>query len=104
MISGRMKWRLSLLRPVKTPDGMGGSKTSYQDAGSVWAEFRIPNFKETPAVGAVVGELVRLVSIRRRTDIRRGWRAQSEGRTYDILSAYDIDRETTMLVCREVTT
>jgi SPP1 family predicted phage head-tail adaptor len=102
MIIGRLKWRITLLQPVKTPDGMGGSKTTYQPVGKVWAEFRNPNVKEIPAVGTVVGDLVRLISIRRRTDIKRGWRAQNDGRTYDVLHTYDIDRETTVIVCREV--
>ncbi len=77
MIIGRMNWRITLLQPVKTPDGMGGYKTSYQPAGKVWAEFRNPNVKEMTAVGTVVSDLVRLISIRRRTDIQRGWRVQT---------------------------
>lgn len=102
MIIGRMNWRITLLQPVKNPDGMGGSKTTYQDAGKVWAEFRIPNTKEIPAIGTVVSDLVRLISIRRRTDIKRGWRVQNDTRTYDVLHTYDIDLETTVLICREV--
>ena len=104
MIVGRMSWRITLLQPVKTPDGMGGSKTNYQVAGKVWAEFRNPRAKEMTAVGTVISDLVRLISIRRRTDIKRGWRAQNNNRTYDVLHTYDIDRETTMLICREVVT
>ncbi len=104
MISGRMKWRITLLRPVKTPDSMGGAKSSYQAAGKVWAEFRNPNAKELTAAGTVISDLLRLVSIRRRRDIRRGWRVQHDGRSFDVLHTYDIDRETTMFVCREMVT
>jgi SPP1 family predicted phage head-tail adaptor len=99
-----MSWRITLFRPVKNPDGMGGAKASYQAAGKVWAEFRNPNAKELTAAGTVISDLVRLVSIRRRTDIRRGWRVQHNGRNFDVLHTYGIDRETTMLVCREVVT
>lgn len=102
MMIDRMRWRITMLQPVKTPDGMGGSKLTYQAAGKVWAEFRNPSTKEMTAIGTVISDLVRLISIRRRTDIKRGWRVQNDGRTYDVLHTYDIDRETTMLICQEV--
>ena len=102
MIIGRMNWRLSLLKPVKTPDGMGGFKTSWESAGSVWAEFRTPNTKELSAMGTMVSDLIRPISIRRHKDIRRGWRALNQGRTYEVLHTYELDLETTMLICREV--
>jgi SPP1 family predicted phage head-tail adaptor len=104
MIIGRMNWRITLLQPVKTPDGMGGSKTTYQSAGKVWAEFRNPNIKEMTAVGTVVSDLIRLISVRRRTDIQRGWRVQNDSRTYDVLHTYDMDLETTIIICRELVT
>ncbi len=104
MISGRMNWRVTLLQPVKIPDGMGGSRSDFQPVGKVWAELRNVNTKEVPAVGAAASDLVRQISIRRRADVRRGWRAQIGGRFYDVLNTYDINREATMLVCREVTT
>lgn len=104
MISGRMSWRITLLRPIKIPDSMGGSKSNYQAAGKVWAEFRNPNTKELAVVGTVISDLVRLISIRRHRDVRRGWRVQHDARNFDVLNTYDVDRETTMLVCREVVT
>lgn len=104
MISGRMNSRVTLLQPVKIPDGMGGSRSDFQSAGNVWAELRNVNTKEVPAVGAAASDLVRQISIRRRTDVRRGWRVQIGGRSYDVLNTYDINREATMLVCREVIT
>lgn len=104
MISGRMNWRVTLLQPAKIPDGMGGSRSDFKPVGKVWAELRNVNTKEVPVAGAAASDLVRQISIRRRADVRRGWRAQIGGRSYDVLNTYDINREATMLICREVMT
>ena len=53
-------------------------------------------------MGTMVSDLIRPISIRRHKDIRRGWRAMNQGRTYEVLHTYDLDLETTMLICREV--
>jgi len=104
MIIGRMNWRITLQQPVKLADGMGGSKSEWRDVAVVWAEFRIPNAKELTAMGTVISDLVRPISIRRRRDVKRGWRVLNDGRIYDVQHTYDIDFETTILVCREVVT
>ena len=102
MIIGKMNWRITLQRPVKIPDGMGGSKSDWQDIAVVWAEFRNPNMKELTAMGTVVSDLIRQISIRRRKDIKRGWRVLNNSRIYEVQHTYDINLETTMLVCQEV--
>ena len=102
MISGRMKWRITLMQPIKTPDGMGGSHSTWQEVATVWAEFRIPKAQELTAIGTVISDLVRQISIRHRKDVRRGWRVFNEGKTYLVQHTYDFDLETTVLVCQEV--
>lgn len=104
MIIGRMGWRIILQQPVKTPDGMGGSSSDWQDVATVWAEFRIPNTKELTAIGTMISDLIRQISIRRRRDVRRGWRVLNDGRIYLVKHTYDFDLETTVLVCQEVVT
>lgn len=114
MIIGRMDKRISLQAPAGIKDNQGGSNHNFIDVLKVWAEFRTPSVKELAATGTIVSDLIQQISIRRRTDVRRGWRILYETRdisgdptknitrTFKIQHAYDPDMQTTMLVCQEV--
>ncbi|MPM69781.1 hypothetical protein SDC9_116729 [bioreactor metagenome] len=103
MITGRLNKRIILKQPVKTPDGRGGYSTVWQDMGTVWAEFRKPSLQTAETTGTIVSELIREISIRFRTDIRKGWRVVYGGKIFSVEHPpYDYGRETTVLVCKEV--
>jgi SPP1 family predicted phage head-tail adaptor len=110
MIIGKLDKRIILQKPATLSDGQGGQKkdgTGWDDVSTVWAEFRTPNFKELTAAGTVVSEVNQLISIWRRNDIKRGWQVVYETiygtRIFKIQDTFDPDRETTILVCLEVT-
>ncbi|MBU2703880.1 SPP1 family predicted phage head-tail adaptor [Sporomusaceae bacterium BoRhaA] len=109
MIIGRMNKRIKLQKPNLIPDGRGGQKPApppapeYLDVATVWAEFRNPNFKELSAMGTAVSEMNQLTSIRRRTDIQRGWRFLYGTKKFNVLNTFEPDRETTMIVARDIT-
>jgi SPP1 family predicted phage head-tail adaptor len=107
MKAGKMRWRITLQKPDREPDGQGGYKkktgsTGFADAATVWAEFRTPNVKEQAATGTIVSDLIRSITIRRRADIRRGWHVLYDKRTFEVLHVYEYDSFTTALVCKEV--
>ncbi|MEN6567196.1 MAG: phage head closure protein [Veillonellales bacterium] len=111
MNAGNLNKRITLQKPDLESDGQGGRRkktggTGWVDVATVWAEFKAPKVKELAATGTIVGDLTREISIRRRSDVRRGWRAtytfKGITKTFDIQHVYDPDLETTVLVCREV--
>ena len=102
MIIGRMNRRVELVHQVAASDGQGGRTTTRVTVTTVWAEFRKPTLSVVEQNGALASEVTREISVRYRTDVRRGWRVICDGRTYDVLHTYDINREATIMVCREV--
>ena len=94
--------RIVLKQPVKVSDGMGGFKSTYEPAATVWAEFWKPTLTTAENTGTIISELIRKILIWRRTDIRKGWHVVYNGRTYSVEHAYDYEKNETMLVCREV--
>ena len=100
---GKLDKRITLQQPTKTADGRGGYKPGdWADVASVWAEFRTPNVKELALTGSIVSDLVRQIIIRRRNDVCRGWRVLYGTRTFEVQHTFDYDKQTTVLVCREV--
>lgn len=102
MIIGRMDKRITLQEPVKTPDGRGGYTTAWPDRATVWAEFRKPNVSTEIVAGAVSSDMTREISIRFRTDVKKGWQVIYGTRKFAVAHTYDYGRETTIMVCREV--
>jgi SPP1 family predicted phage head-tail adaptor len=105
---GKMDKRITLQKPNTVSDGMGGKKPAtgtdkWVDVVKLWAEFRTPNFKELVAAGTTVSELNQLISIWHRAGIERGWRILCGKRIFKIQNTFDPDKQTTLLVCQEVT-
>ncbi len=102
MIIGRMNKRIQLQEKIKTPDGRGGSKSSWSPVATVWAEFRKPNLDTMEQAGAIVSRMTQKISIRYRADVRKDWQVVYGNRIFDVLHTYDYGKEATILVCQEV--
>lgn len=102
MSVGKMDKKIILQKPVKVADGMGGSKTTWQDVTAVWAEFITPNVSTTVMQGTIASELMRKLSIWKRDDVRMGWRVLKGNKTYSVEHAYPYDDLHTTLICKEV--
>ena len=102
MSIGKMDKRIELKQNIRTPDGAGGYSTALTTVATVWAEEVKPSYRTLQEAGATVSELNRTFKIRARADVRKGWKAVLGTRTMDVQHAYDPDRTTTVLVCREV--
>lgn len=99
---GKLNELIELKQPTETGDGMGGWSTSFTTVDTVWAEFMKPRLATMQESGSVISEMVREIRIRNRTDVRKGWRVIHGSKTFDVEHAYDPDRDSTVIVCREV--
>ena len=99
---GRMDKLISLIEMVRTPDGAGGYSTVATTRATVWAEFVRPRVASLQETGTVISEMNREIKIRTRTDVKKGWKIAWGLKTFDVQHVYDLDRATTVLVCREV--
>ncbi len=102
MIIGRMNRRIELLKEEKLPDGVGGYVKSLKIVAKIWAEFRNTNFNTALKNADVVSDISREISIRKRSDVKKGWKISYKEDMYEVIHTYDISKETTMLVCREI--
>lgn len=104
MIIGRMDKRVILRRPIKADDGQGGKiKTDDPQGITVWAEFRKPSLQVVAVNGDVVSVMTREISIRYRPDVSRGWKLEYKNKVFEILGTYQPDKETTIMICKDVT-
>ena len=99
---GKLNELIELKQPTETSDGMGGWSASFATVDTVWAEFLKPRLATMQESGSVISEMVREIRIRNRTDVRKGWRVIHGAKTFDVEHAYDPDRDSTVIVCREV--
>lgn len=94
--------RITMLKPIKTDNGKGGQIITYAAGGQLWAEIRKPKFSTVDIAGVVVSDMTGEINIRHKVGIVKGWRVSYGPRTYSVEHVYDLDNETTVLVCREL--
>lgn len=102
MIIGNLKNRIGLQSPTDTDDGSGGYNTAYVSAGSAWAEIKTPRAATINAAGGIASELMREVKIRYRPAVQVGWRVTLGGSTYEVMHTYPVDRDWTIMLCKEL--
>jgi head-tail adaptor len=81
---GLLRQRATLLAPVRTADLAGGAALGYAAIATVWAFLE--GATASPAVvsgRAVARHRARLI-LRTRTDIKPGWQAHLDGRTWRV--------------------
>lgn len=88
---GALRHRVSLLEPVRTPDGGGGASIAYQQVGEVWAEVMTARPKETERTDALISLKSLTIRVRWRADVVPGWRVIHAGRTLRVTGVRDPD-------------
>lgn len=99
--AGRFRHRITLQRNVPTQATDGSNVDNWIDAGTVWGELLEIRGREYLAAAEAHAELTAKIKIRFRPDVVPEWRAQFEGRTFDIQHVADIKgrrRELELLV------
>lgn len=104
--AGDLNHHIILQSPNLIPDGRGGQKPGdggkWLDVATVWAMYKIPRAQTVQEVGSVFGELLREIRIRKRADVKKGWRVKDGNQTFLVENVYDIDRFETAIWVKEV--
>ena len=82
---GALRERITLLHPVRTPDGGGGHEVAYEDRGAVWAAV-----EDRPAglsrLGARRPRARRRFVVRAGTSVLYETRIRHDGETFRVVS------------------
>lgn len=105
MRAGKLRNRLTLQQPVRTPDGQGGFTLTWTDVATVWADIRQLAGREYLLAQQLGTALSHEVSIRYRADVIASWRGKDTDNTVlDIHSVSNPDglKRETLLLCEQV--
>jgi len=98
--------RITIQKPVKTSDSMGGFTETWYDVIPVWAAIWPKSAKETfKATEQVSGELTHRIRIRWRRGILPSYRIKYKTRYFNIVGPPinpDEDNEWLDIMCKEV--
>lgn len=76
--------RITFLREVTTPDGMGGSESTWTTIATVWAEIRPMSGREREQAQRLNAQANYVITIRNRSDIDETDIAEYKGERYNI--------------------
>lgn len=104
MRAGSLKYRLTLLEPVRTFDRMGAEATTYTATRTVWAERVRTSGSRSEEVGEHFADYVTEFNIRDAHTIAENWRVQQlGGHLYTVVAIVpNIDRGFITLKCERV--
>lgn len=85
------RYRVTLERPVATPDGAGGETETFETVRSVWARVRQNPRERGTQAGRRVNARDYTITLRRWTDIEPGWRVVFEGEPLAIESLTPVE-------------
>lgn len=98
---GALRARVTLQAPVRTQDDIGGAALTYADVAEVWAEIAAGAAGAADSFGALRSSASYRLSLRRRDDVRAGWRVRWGGRCFDVEAVRDEGARRIELVCTE---
>lgn len=104
MIAGRLKYRLTLLKPVRTFDAMGAEATTYEATRTVYAERVKASGNRSEEVGEHFADYSVEFNIRSAHPIEENWRVEQIGGYLYIVVAIipNLDRGYNTLRCERV--
>ena len=105
MNPGKLNHRVKITYVPSIDDGQGGKTQKGQtetELCSVWAMFEKPRTSTEVYQGGPASIVTQNVVIRRRDDVRAGYKLIDGAKTYRITNVYDVDTESTGLMVQEV--
>lgn len=84
---GALKAYVTLLEPIRTPDGMGGAALSWTPAGAVWADWEALSGALTGELDGAVARASYRLTVRAPCVAQPGWRIEYSGRTLRVEAA-----------------
>lgn len=88
--AGRLRHRIALQQNTPTQADDGSRVDSWTTVATVWGELLESRGREYLAAQEAHSELDAKIRIRYRPDVRPEWRAQFDGRTFDIQHVADL--------------
>lgn len=98
---GAMRARVTLKRPTRVADEIGGAALMWVNAGDAWAEISAgaasesADYDDAPSIAAVI------VRINRRDDVRARWRVVWGARALRVVGVRDEGAPRIDLICEE---
>lgn len=105
MNPGKLNHRVTIRYIPAVDDGQGGRTQRGQvltELCKVWAEFEKPKTTTEIQQGGPVSVITQPVIIRRRDDVRVGYKLIDGRKEYEITNVYDLSTDKTVLVVKEV--
>ncbi len=98
---GAMRHRVTLQKPTRVADEIGGAAIAWSNEGVVWASIEALSGADAPAFDAQRAVSSFRVTIHRRDDVRVGWRLILGERRLRVTGAADDGAPKLSLVCEE---
>ena len=95
MPAGALRHRVTFQREVPTPDGGGGSVSTWEDRYTVWASLRPERGSERLAAGRLEASLALVMTVRSSSESRsvtEAWRVVANGVPHQIRSISNPDQ------------
>lgn len=96
---GKLRHRLALERPVRTPDGGGGAFIAWEPVGEVWGAIETASGEERVHADRLAGETQPVITVRYRDDIGPAMRFTLGERRLAIRAVLDPDGRRRFLRC-----
>lgn len=98
---GAMRHRVTLQKPTRVADEIGGAAIAWSNEGVAWAEIEALAGGDAPAFDVQRSVSSFRVSMHRRDDVRAGWRLLWGERRLRVVSAADDGAPKLSLICEE---
>ena len=96
---GKLRHRLTLEAPWRTPDGGGGAAVAWEAVAEIWGAVETAGGGERVGAGRLSGETQPVITIRHREDVTPAMRFASGGRLFLIRAVLDPDGRRRFLKC-----
>lgn len=98
---GALKARVTLQRPTRVADEIGGAAILWVSAGDVWAEITANSAGQGADYDAAPSMTSFAVMLNRREDVRGGWRVRWGARLLRVTGVRDDSAPRMTLTCEE---
>lgn len=102
MNPGKRDCKITIERPVSTPDNIGGRSKTWESVCTEWAEFKKPRTQTAVVQGGVAAVITQEITIPRNDDVTIGCLVRDGKRSYKIIGVSIEDRRYMTLICEEV--
>lgn len=105
MGAGKLRYPITIERPISKQDGMGGMTRTWETVSREWADIESISGSEFVAAQALQSQNVHRITIRYRADLVSAWRLREGTRIYEITAVLPNGRRSHLeLMCKLGTT